>query len=261
MRKYFRFEENKKYWDRRWSEAGQDSERFLNKKIYPIFFSDKVVLKNKGKILEIGCGLGRIVKHYHFMGKNITGIERSRLAVKKLNKLIPELNINYGDAKKLKFSDSTFDVALAFGVYHNFEFDLEKGISEFSRILKVDGSFIISMRPNNFEMWLNEKYWKFKYRKKLKKKKFHKLVVNEKEFTDLLEKYSLNVQQVYRARNMSILYRIPFLQNSKTKNLDESSRRSQGYKLNLVGEFLDKFLTTFFSYSFCNVLVFKGKKN
>ncbi len=32
MKKYFRFEENKKYWDRRWAEAGQDSERFLNKK-------------------------------------------------------------------------------------------------------------------------------------------------------------------------------------------------------------------------------------
>ena len=37
----------------------------------------------------------------------------------------------------------------------NFESGLEMGIREVARILKPEGHFVISMRPQNFEMILN----------------------------------------------------------------------------------------------------------
>ena len=80
---------------------------------------------------------------------------------------------------------------------------------------------------------------------------------SETEFKEILAEQSLNPTKVYRARNVSILYRLKALAIS---NSSESSNRSQGYKLNLIGKILDKLLVTLFPNQFCNVLVFIGTK-
>ena len=80
---------------------------------------------------------------------------------------------------------------------------------------------------------------------------------SETEFKEILAEQSLNTTKVYRARNVSILYRLKALAIS---NSSESSNRSQGYKLNLIGKILDKLLVTLFPNQFCNVVVFIGTK-
>jgi hypothetical protein len=130
-----------------------------------------------------------------------------------------------------------------------------------ARILKPGGHFVISMRPHNVEMILNEWYWRRKNSQtKESNSRFHKLLVTNAEFKVLLIKHNLIPDTVYRARNMSILYRLPFLQSSDVQNAPESFRRAKGYRLNFMGRVIDRLLTAVFPAQFCNVLVFEGRK-
>ena len=261
MKRVYRTEANRTYWDRRWSQSVEDADKFEDLTIYPIRYAENVVKQKKGKILEIGCGLGRLVKHYSNLGREVVGIERSKVAVDKIQAKSPNLAVYTGDALKLEFDDNSFEIILAFGVYHNFESGLEMGIREVARILKPEGHFVISMRPQNFEMILNEWYWRWRNKgARGAKKHFHKMVVREKEFRNILQKYGLLTEFVYKARNMSILFRVPFLRSSEIKHASETIRRAKGYKLNWLGRFMDKLLTSLFPGQFCNVLVFEGRR-
>lgn len=262
MKKVYRTEDNRRYWDRRWSEAQEDANEFLDMSIYPIYYAERVVSRVPGRILEIGCGLGRLVKHYQAHKREIVGIERSEVAVERIRTHSPHLDIRVGDALALDFNASEFDIALAFGVYHNFETGLEQGLAELSRILKPGGYFVISMRPQNIEMILNEWYWRWKNGKSgaPREKSFHKLLVTEEEFKRLLVQQGLTTDTVYRARNMSILFRLPFLQDQEISRAPERLRRSKGYRLNAVGRAIDRLLIDIFPTQFCNVLVFEGHK-
>ena len=258
MKKVLRHEDNRQYWDRRWSEGGSDPNHFSDLNIYPICYAEMVIGEQDEKVLEIGAGLGRVLKHYHYAGFDISAIERSEVAVNQLLQEDSELKIQAADVCDLPFDHDMFDVVMAFGVYHNLEQGLESALIETARCLKPGGRFCISMRPNNIEMHLNEMYWNWKQRiDRNGNPSFHKWLVGENEFTKLLENYGLVTTQIHRARNVSILYRIPWLR-SRTNN--ETDRRGKGYKMNLIGRILDACLVNTLPSQFCNVLVYTGTK-
>jgi SAM-dependent methyltransferase len=256
MRKVFRNEDNANYWNRRWAESGADAAEFQNLNFYPIRYAEEAIRASRGKILEIGCGPGRIVRHYAGQNYDITGIERSEVAVNEIRKKDPSLKIDQGDALSLPYADEAFDLVMAFGVYHNIEHGLELGLSEASRVLKHGGSFVISMRPDNFEMWLNEAYWRWRNAGR-PRDIFHKWLVNAPEFTNLLDAVGLRTTRVDFARNMSLLYRLPFFRRVVDH---ESERRARGYELNRFGILVDAWLRRIAPSQFCNVLVFSGVK-
>ena len=240
---------------------GVDAMQFMDLSIYPIRYAEEVISRVPGRILEVGCGLGRLVKYYRSCGREIVGIERSEIAVERILSQSDKMDVRVEDAAAMSFNDSEFDISLAFGVYHNFEFDLEKGLSEFARVLKLGGHFVISMRPHNLEMLLNEYYWLFKSSKTNRAKEFHKLLVKDSEFKDLLMSYGLCTHKIHRARNMSILFRFSFFRDRQIENNLDKQGRSRGYRLNKTGNYLDGFLTKLFPAEFCNVLVFQGVKD
>lgn len=72
-------------------EAVQLSLKFLNN-------------KTGSKILEAGCGNGRVVKYFFDLGyKNIEGIELNQEIVLHINSIFPELNIYQGDLIEYNF--------------------------------------------------------------------------------------------------------------------------------------------------------------
>lgn len=263
MRKMMRYEDNLKYWDRRWSEVQSDADCFVNLDIYPVKYAEMVMKDNKGRVADFGCGPGRIVKHYHAKGVDITGIERSEIAVQKIKEENGDLKVVVGDVSRLSFPDGYFSAIFAFGLYHNIEDGMVDAIKESLRCLKVDGRFCISMRPDNFEMRLNEWYWNFKARRKNGKEQpgyFHKWAVKEDEFRAILEDLGCKIEEVFYARNVSILWRVPFLRkHGNLNNVSEKELRSRGYQLNIVGALLDRLLRLA-PKSFSNVMVFIGKK-
>jgi len=260
MKKVYRYEENFKYWDRRWAESGRDADEFLDRNIYPIRYAEMVMTNPADRSVELGTGLGRVLKHYYGKGFKIVGLERSEVAVRRLKEEHPELDVRVGDVRQMPYSDGEFDVVLGFGLYHNLEEGLEQALSETSRCLRKGGRFCISMRPDNLEMNLNEWYWNWRNRgDRNQPRRFHKWLVGEDEFAHCLRNHRLYPRQIHRARNVSLLYRIPWLRGSSAREL-ESDRRAKGYRLNGLGTFLDRCLVGVFPRQFCNVTVYIGEK-
>jgi SAM-dependent methyltransferase len=261
MKKVYRHEDNRDYWDRRWQDAGQDAEAFSDLTIYPIRYAEMVMTDPAAKAVEIGCGLGRVVKHYHRKGFAIKGLERSAVAVNRLQAESPGLDIRQGDVMAMPFAGGEFDTVMAFGLYHNLETGLDAALAETARVLAPGGKFVISMRPNNFEMNANEIYWRWQGRGKSRgAKAFHKLLVGKREFSAILRRHGLLTDQIHTARNVSLWYRISVLRDHFLSRGSEAARRSGGYRLNALGRSLDRITRALFPYHSANVIVFVGHK-
>ena len=108
------------------------------------------IAKIKPKIiLDIATGTGDLaIEASRLKPNKIVGIDisnkmlevgRNKMKQKKLDDLI---EMQYGDSENLKFDDHTFDAITAgFGV-RNFE-NLDKGLSEMYRVMKVNGKLAI----------------------------------------------------------------------------------------------------------------------
>ena len=56
---------------------------------YPLKYSNLIIQNKEDKILEAGCGAGRILRFYHNLGYDIKGIDLVGDVIKKLKKKIP----------------------------------------------------------------------------------------------------------------------------------------------------------------------------
>ena len=65
MKRVVRTVPNEQYWDRRWRETGRDPDCFEDLSIYPIRYAEMVMNGSSDLVLELGAGLGRVLKHYH----------------------------------------------------------------------------------------------------------------------------------------------------------------------------------------------------
>lgn len=92
--------------------------------------SDDVIITLKhlndknARILEAGCGLGRIVRFLKDKGyKNVAGIELSKDSVDWLHQHQPDLEVACGDVLDMPYPDNSVDVMLSYGVIEHFYYD------------------------------------------------------------------------------------------------------------------------------------------
>ena len=77
MRITYRYKKNKDYWKGRWENIPVDKP-MTNKNVYPLKYSEICINNSReGKILEAGCGNGRILRYYHNQGYKISGFSKS----------------------------------------------------------------------------------------------------------------------------------------------------------------------------------------
>lgn len=182
MRKVLRNTDPLSYWNKRWKDFDSDDSSFLNMEIYPIKYVDRIMDKEK-TTLDVGCGLGRIVKHYHNKGYNISGCDYSEVAIQKLNVNNPELDIRAGNILSLPYDNEQFDNILVLGVYHSIERleDIDIAVEETVRCLKPNGHLVASVRADTLENWLIDFISDLKG---AKGKEFHKWCFKQKEFME-----------------------------------------------------------------------------
>jgi ubiquinone/menaquinone biosynthesis C-methylase UbiE len=110
--------------------------------------ADSIDHLNGLNILDVGCGLGgpcrMLADDYNCQ---VTGIDLSHEYIRTANKLSELVNLTnkttfvQGDATKLPFEDTTFDVVWTQHVQMNIP-DKKKFYSEINRVLKVGGYFL-----------------------------------------------------------------------------------------------------------------------
>ena len=253
---------NKDYWEKRWDDIPAD-QPMENNQAYPLKYAEQMVNNRNGKILEAGCGAGRILRYYHNQGLNIIGIDFIEVAIKKLKEIDSTLQVEVGDITDLKFDDKSFKYILAFGLYHNLESGLNQAIQETYRILENGGSVCASFRADNIQTkltdWLTERRSKSDNSKS--KKAFHKMNLTRSEFMQAFKKAGFTIDTISPVENMPILYKFSFFRSSGHKKFDENIARSEGYQLSWFGQLFQNFLMRFFPNQFCNIYVLIANKN
>lgn len=256
MRKVMRDVDTHTYWEKRWSAFESDQSEFKNMDIYPVKYVDRIMSKGS-RTLEAGCGLGRVVKHYHKRGFDICGCDYSSVAVEKLNASNPELNIIQADITCLPYKDGEFNNLLALGVFHGIE-DLaaiDKGIAECIRCLTPEGYLIASVRADTIENSLIDSVT---HSRGNKGTCFHKWCFTQKDFESILKEQGLKIISAELVTNVCFLTKFRIFR--KDAQVDEQKARSSGFELNFFGNVIYSILKTVAPNSFGTTWVFTAKK-
>lgn len=128
-----------------------EEDELLQKKLAPF--------KNK-KVLEIGCGIGRITE---FLADNfaaVAGIDISEEMIKRGRERLANQNnvrLEATDGLVFPFPDSTFDLVFSFIVFQHMPdtITIRKNLEEIARVLKLGGMAKIQLRglPTSKKNW------------------------------------------------------------------------------------------------------------
>jgi ubiquinone/menaquinone biosynthesis C-methylase UbiE len=116
-------------------------------KIWPEYHIFRDYIKDGDKILDIGCGNGRLLDLFEDRKIEYLGIDSSENQVQEAKKKYPDYAFLTADALGLPFSNGTFDKVFLVAVLHNVpsrELRL-RILKEGRRVLKADGLFILTV--------------------------------------------------------------------------------------------------------------------
>lgn len=101
---------------------------------------------NPQKILDAGCGEGFTLQRLYELkiGKELEGIDASRIAIQTGKKLYPHLNIKIGDIYNLPYKNDSFDLITCMEVLEH----LENPVKALKEIERVSSKFALFTVPN-----------------------------------------------------------------------------------------------------------------
>ena len=234
----------------------------INKDAYPLKYSEMLIKNGDGSILEAGCGNGRILRYYHNQGCDIIGFDFIEIAINQLKEIDPTLRVEVGNITKLRFENESFNLLLAFGLYHNLENGLEDAVGETHRVLKSNGLICASFRADNIQNrltdWLTDR--RSETLRNDEPRVFHKMNLTKNEFSSLFIRNGFEVENIFPAENMPILYKFVFFRAKSHKDFNEYIARREGYKLSVLGKIIQNILMKHFPNQFCNIYVIIARK-
>jgi SAM-dependent methyltransferase len=98
----------------------------------------------KGAALDIGCGEGRISRELKALGYQMTASDAVTKLVSAAKDWESAHEYAVAGAAELPFADASFDLAIAYNVLMDVE-DVPAALSEARRVLKADGTLVISI--------------------------------------------------------------------------------------------------------------------
>lgn len=110
----------------------------------------KETIVEPGKLLDVGCGWGRMFDFYASMGMQIYGVDISQKMIEEARKSrLPQLvEVIEATAESLPYEDNYFDYLTCFGVFDaTYQ---EKTLSQFIRVLRENGRLFITGKNDNY---------------------------------------------------------------------------------------------------------------
>ncbi len=101
------------------------------------------------KVLDVGCGQGRLAGHLAQMGFVVFGTDTSTAMLEQARQNVQGCEFRECCSIRLTYDDGTFDVAIAVTLLTSIPFDLEQRqiMNEIRRVLKPGGCLFISDLP------------------------------------------------------------------------------------------------------------------
>ena len=132
------------FWEDCWTDSlFEEAVNFSNiDPLRPLF---EKFLKPGSLMFEGGCGIGHLLAYYSARGFNVVGLDFALDALRTLHVRQPNLKLAGGDVFRLPFADKSFDLYYSGGVVEHFEDGPEVALREAIRVLKDDGTLLVSV--------------------------------------------------------------------------------------------------------------------
>lgn len=170
-------------------------------------FSDYI--KKNQKILDLGCGNGRLIELIDNYQVDYLGVDYSKELIKEARKKHPNYSFKIADAVNLPFNKNDFDLIFSIAVIHHIPTKTLriKMVREINRVLKPGGKIIISTwnlnqpkyigeikksQPKDLE--LEERGWLKPWGKDKKYFRYYYAFAKE-EFINLFKEVGLRIQE------------------------------------------------------------------
>ncbi len=205
------------------------------------------------KILEGGCGKGVFVFSLTNSGYDAYGIDFALETIKRVNEVMPRLNIKEGDVRKLDFPNDFFDGYWSLGVIEHFFEGYENITQEMRRVIKKEGFLFLTfpyLSPLRRLKAFLKIYPDFD-EAHFNKEKFYQFGLDPKKVENNLKKLGFSLVYTERLDGFKGLKdEVGFLKKPLQKIYDH-----QSFIAKALGFFISKLCTPFCAHSI--LLVFK----
>jgi len=245
------------YWEDFWTSVGRDVDEVQTEDFYPFFPLSKYIRAGE-RVLEAGCGMGRVVKHFGRRGVRMVGMDYEPVCIKRLGAQDRSLELYVGDVNALPDPPASFDGIAAFGTLSNIE-DPRQALAEFRRVLKPGGWMVASVTNDS----LLRRILTALQHRRLKTRRFAMMAYTRGEWTRMVEAAGLEVVETTPiVTRLPIWTFLPFLRSSKAKTLEWSVARDgdKGLALNRAGELLFRFAFRFMPFVVSHGVVAVARK-
>lgn len=178
----------------------------------------------KIKLLDVGCGNGRLAKFLNNESIEYVGIDNNREMLQMSKQNNPHAKFQYGDILKLPFPASCFDTIWTIALLHHLPNQTLrlKALKEIKRVLKKNGSFAITV-------W---NLWQRKYKAYINKKTHIALIpwanklkryyyaFTAPELYNLLKKAGFTlIKNIYSKNNLAYICQKSIINQSRSKKI------------------------------------------
>jgi len=147
--------------------------------------------KANQKLLDIACGLGRLLEASQDYKVVPHGIDISSVAIAKAKERFPNFNLSVANAENLPFEDSTFDLITCIGSLERMV-NTQNALKEMFRVGNQNSKYCFLVRNSETTSWKFIKTFLG-----LKNKKGHQDAKNLKEWTTIFNTAGFAVVNVY----------------------------------------------------------------
>jgi len=150
-------------------------------------------VRKGGKILDLGCGTGRLTRHLADRGFEVVGVDFSEEMLKIARRNHRGIKFVYGDMRKIKFSKGSFDaVSVAYSLFHLEKKEVPAVLGKIGKVLKPGGILFLVFQEGEGELYIDEPL--------LPGKKLFLNLYSEGEIRRLLEESGFNILSLDRKR-------------------------------------------------------------
>jgi SAM-dependent methyltransferase len=111
------------------------------------YFLKDAAIKKSDLVLDVGCSFGRMYPALSLYSSNIYGVDPDIYAVNKA-KSNSYVEVKQGTAEDTKYTAQLFDIVFCWAVFD--VVDHVRGLSEFNRVLKNNGTLLLTGKNDNY---------------------------------------------------------------------------------------------------------------
>lgn len=179
-----------------YDEIAEKYAKIFDKDLSDIPFIKKFLtyVKPKGKILDLGCGTGRITSEYVKKGFDSIGVDLSEKMIDIAKKNHPKIKFICKNMRKIEFKPESFEaISLAYSLFHLEKRDVPAFLKKISVFLKKEGILFMVIQEGEGEVFINEPL--------ATGKKLFLNLYSEKEIIRILEDEKFQILSISRKKS------------------------------------------------------------